>query len=182
MKKLALVLVCGGIVSGVWAQAPQGGKKPVAGRPSAIQAIHGNQKPAAQAKPKQGAASRGNRRPGTVQRMHREDPMVTAIERCDSLEGLRHMMPKVLHNPHAEVRQVMVDALEDKGRRAVNDVAVFLMDGDEDVADAAWSAWTNMVEDMSPRGRAAAIQGAAQTLQSFFPAHPAPAPVGPVVH
>ena len=59
----------------------------------------------------------------------------------------------------------MVNALDNQGKDAVNLLAAYLGDSDEDVANSAFSAWASKIEDMKSARRVQFIITAAQTLQ-----------------
>ena len=107
----------------------------------------------------------------------RTDALIQRIDDSRSIEELLHLMPRVQSSPNPDVRSAMVSALEDKGRLAAPYLVAFLADRDEDIADEAWSAWTNVVGEMSPRARMREIQAAAGVLQQSVAPHGAPMPV-----
>ena len=57
-----------------------------------------------------------------------------------------------------------ISDLEDQGARGVQELARYIADPDEEVAEAAFSAWTSILEDMDVRRRAEAICAAAQAI------------------
>ena len=61
----------------------------------------------------------------------------------------------------------MVEALEDKGSRSASDLAYFIADPSEDVADAAFSAWTSVLDDARGDRRVRAILDTAEILRGF---------------
>ena len=99
-----------------------------------------------------------------------ERRLIEAVEDAETSRELSRLMPQVLASQNPDVRQAMVDALEDQGARSVNDLAYFMADPDLEVADSAFSAWTSVLEDTSPARRIAAIRAAARILT------PPPAP------
>ena len=110
-----------------------------------------------------GGAGAGRR---TVRTLSQADQrLLEQIEDADSLSKLSRLMRQAQMSQTVEIRQAMVDALDGQGHGAANNLAAFIGDPDEDVADAAFSAWTSALEDMRPRQRALAIQSAAQLLQ-----------------
>lgn len=110
----------------------------------------------------------------------RERRLLESVEEAESLRELMRLLPQVQAAPNVELRLALVDALEEQGPRAANALVPFIADPVEDVADAAFSAWTTVLEEVDPRRRAAVIVSAAQVLQP--PAPPAAAvPVAPVV-
>jgi len=120
----------------------------------------------------QGATSertRRGRRSGPVanrSRMDRQDrALLDAIENADSYAELSRLMMQAIGSRNPEVRQTMVEALADKGRKGVNDLAYFIADPDDDVAGSAFSSWVSILEDHGTPGRAAAIISAARIIQ-----------------
>ena len=61
----------------------------------------------------------------------------------------------------------MVEALEEKGGRSAADLAYFIADPDEDVASAAFSAWSSVLDDAHGGRRVRAILETADVLRSF---------------
>jgi hypothetical protein len=94
-----------------------------------------------------------------------DQKLLQAIEEADSLSELMPLSRQAQTSRSAEVRQAMVDALDGQSKDAVNLLAVFLGDPDEDVANSAFTAWSSKVEDMKPARRVQAIMSAAQALQ-----------------
>ena len=99
-------------------------------------------------------------------RMDRQDgALLNAIENADSYAELSRLKMQAIGSRNPEVRQAMVDALADKGRKGANDLAYFITDPDEDVAGSAFSAWVSILEEHGAPGRAAAIISAAGIIQ-----------------
>ena len=120
----------------------------------------------------QGAGSkkvRGSRRSGSManrSRMDRQDRvLLDAIENADSIVALSRLITSAMGSRNSEVRQAMVDALADKGRKGVNELAYFIVDPDDEVAESAFSAWASILEAHGTSGRAAAIISAARIIQ-----------------
>ena len=90
--------------------------------------------------------------------------LIDAVDDAETMMELSRLMPKVLASHNPEVRQSMVDALEDKGRRGLNDLARFMADPDAEVADSAFSAWTSILEELPPSSRIPVIRAAARIL------------------
>ena len=88
-----------------------------------------------------------------------------AIEEADSLSELMPLSRQAQASRSAEVRQAMVDALDGQGKDAANLLAAYIGDSDEDVANAAFTAWVSKIEDMKPARRTQFIMSAAQALQ-----------------
>lgn len=59
----------------------------------------------------------------------------------------------------------LIAKLEDLGARGATEIARFLVDPEKEVAEAAFSAWTSILEDMDAHCRAEAICAAAQIIQ-----------------
>ena len=120
----------------------------------------------------QGAGSgrtRSGRRGGSAENRSRLDQqdraLLDAIEDADSVAALSRLITPTMGSRNPEVRQAMVDALADKGRKGANGLAYFINDPDEDVAESAFSAWVSMLEEYGTSGRAAAIISAAGIIQ-----------------
>ena len=94
-----------------------------------------------------------------------DQKLLQAIEEADSLSELTQLSRQVQASKSAEVRQAMVDALDNQGKDAVNLLAAYIGDSDEDVANSAFSAWSSKLEDMKSARRVQSIMAAAQVLQ-----------------
>jgi hypothetical protein len=93
--------------------------------------------------------------------------LIDAIEEADSLHELRRHLQAVAMSRSEEVRMAMVEALEDKGSRSASDLAYFIADPNEDVSDAAFSAWSSVLEDARGDRRVRAILETAEILRGF---------------
>ena len=108
--------------------------------------------------------------------------LIDAIENADSLHELRRYLQAAASSHSEDVRMAMVDALEEKGGRSAADLAYFIADPDEDVASAAFSAWSSVLDDVHVGRRARAILETADILRGFSgglwqtPGAPLPAP------
>ena len=166
-EMISIVAVCMACVLSAAVPPRQGGGQPPPSGPIQPQAA-GRQPPRPQAG-QQGrrvpAGARGRRMQGRTL-SESDQKLVDSIEEADSLSILMRLSRRAQASRSAEVRQAMVDALEDKGKDAANELAVYLADPDEDVAGSAFSAWSAMLEDMKPARRVLSIQAAAQILQS----------------
>lgn len=114
---------------------------------------------------------------------HEERRLVDRLEEADGFHEVERLYPHARASRNPYVRAALVDALEDRGERAVNLLAALIADPDEDVADAAFSAWSNIVEDIPWRRRAAVMIEAAAAIQQpavAVPPPPVPVPVQPV--
>ena len=131
------------------------------------------QPPMAGMRPSAGRSGMGQRMSGRMQHGRTsgrdlsaaDQKLLQAIEEADSLSELMPLSRQAQTSRSAEVRQAMVDALDGQSKDAVNLLAVFLGDPDEDVANSAFTAWSSKVEDMKPARRVQAIMSAAQALQ-----------------
>ena len=94
-----------------------------------------------------------------------DQKLLQTIEEADSLSELMQLSRQVQASKSAEVRQAMVDALDEQGKDAANLLAAFLGDSDEEVANSAFAAWVSKIEDMKSARRVQAIMAAAQALQ-----------------
>lgn len=93
--------------------------------------------------------------------------LIDAIEDAESLHELRRHLQAVAMSRSEEVRMAMVEALEDKGSRSASDLAYFIADPSEDVADAAFFAWSSVLEDARGDRRVRAILETAEVLRGF---------------
>lgn len=89
------------------------------------------------------------------------------IEDAETLHELRRFMQNAVSARSPEVRLTMIDALEDIGVRAIGDLAYFLCDPDEEVAQSAFSAWSSLLEDVRAADRAFAIQATSDLLRNI---------------
>ena len=113
--------------------------------------------------------TRSGRRGGSSANRSRLDQqdraLLDAIEDADSIAALSRLITPAMGSRNPEVRQAMVDALADKGRKGANGLAYFIGDPDDDVAESAFSAWVSALEEHGTSGRAAAIISAAGIIQ-----------------
>ena len=93
--------------------------------------------------------------------------LIDAIEEAESLHELRRHLQAAASSRSEDVRMAMVEALEDKGSRSASDLAYFIADPSEDVADAAFSAWTSVLDDARGDRRVRAILDTAEILRGF---------------
>jgi hypothetical protein len=93
--------------------------------------------------------------------------LIDAIEEADSLHELRRHLQAAAISRSEDVRLAMVEALEEKGSRSASDLAYFIADPNEDVADAAFSAWTSVLDDARGDRRVRAILETAEILRGF---------------
>ena len=120
------------------------------------------------------SVGKGARRASRVrdrdQRDHLSGPerrLIDAIEDADSLHELRRHLQAAASSRSEDVRMAMVEALEDKGSRSASDLAYFIADPSEDVADTAFSAWTSVLDDARGGRRVRAILDTAEILRGF---------------
>ncbi len=120
------------------------------------------------------SAGRGTRRMSRVRDNDQRDQLsgperrlIDAIEDADSLHELRRHLQAAASSRSEDVRMAMVEALEDKGSRSASDLAYFIADPSEDVADAAFSAWTSVLDDARGGRRVRAILDTAEILRGF---------------
>ena len=118
------------------------------------------------------SVGKGARRASRVrdQRDHLSGPerrLIDAIEDADSLHELRRHLQVAASSRSEDVRMAMVEALEDKGSRSASDLAYFIADPSEDVADAAFSAWSSVLDDARGDRRVRAILETAEVLRGF---------------
>ena len=94
-----------------------------------------------------------------------DDRLLQAIEEADSVSKLRRYLQQAASSRSEEVRLAMVNALERADKRSPSDFAYFIADSSEDVADAAFSAWTSAMEEVKGERRARAILETAEILR-----------------
>ena len=116
------------------------------------------------------APSTSRRNDGSSRRMRKNDSsdsdqkLIDQIGEAESMDDLSRLSRRAAASRNADVRMAMVDALELQGERAVNEIAAYIADSDEDVANSAFSAWTGLLDDMSRSKRVQAIRAAAQVI------------------
>jgi len=115
-----------------------------------------------------GRMRNGRRRGSSANRSRwdqKDRALLDAIEDAESIAELSRLITPALGSRNPEVRQAMVDALADKGRKGANGLAYFINDPDDDVAESAFSAWVSALEEHGTSGRVAAIISAAGIIQ-----------------
>ena len=159
MKKILIVFAAALAVLAVEAQ---GQRRPSAAGPA--------QQPRGQmARPSgrggdRGARSRHNGEDGQLSKQDRR--LIEDIESAESPQELRRYLQAAISSRSEDVRMAMVDALEnEEGKRSLADLAYFIADPSEDVAEAAFSAWSTALSDVRGDRRVRAILEAAQILQ-----------------
>ena len=111
-----------------------------------------------------GARSRHNGEDGQLSKQDRR--LIEDIESAESPQELRRYLQAAISSRSEDVRMAMVNALEsEEGKRSLADLAYFIADPSEDVAEAAFSAWTMALSDVRGDRRVRAILEAAQILQ-----------------
>jgi len=133
---------------------------------------------------KRGTVTRRNdRRDDRRSRMSKHDQhLLDRIEEADSMRELRRYMQEAAASREEDVRAAMVDALDRIDEHSPSDFVYFIADPSEDVAEAAFTAWSSALEDAKGHRRVRAIIEAAQILQGGKwqgqppPPPPVPAP------
>ena len=111
-----------------------------------------------------GARSRHNGEDGQLSKQDRR--LIEDIESAESPQELRRYLQAAISSRSEDVRMAMVNALEnEEGKRSLADLAYFIADPSEDVAEAAFSAWSMALSDVRGDRRVRAILEAAQILQ-----------------
>lgn len=171
MNKLMIVLIAG-LATLIADAAPQRGR-PQPQRPQSRQVSPARTVPA----PRNRNVSRRSH-----DRNSREERLIEAIEEADSLHELRRYLQTAATSRSEDVRMAMVSALEAQGGRSASDLAYFIADPDEDVASAAFTAWSSLLDDARGGRRIRAILETADILRGFSgglwqtPGAPLPAP------
>jgi hypothetical protein len=101
----------------------------------------------------------------------RDQRLIEEIEAAESSRALRRYLQSAVSSRSEEVRMAMVNALESAENRSASDLAYFIADPSEDVAEAAFSAWTSILSDTSKNQRVRAILESAQILQEHSNGH-----------
>ena len=94
-----------------------------------------------------------------------DDRLLQAIEEADSVSKLRRYLQQAAGSRSEDVRLAMVNALESADKHSPSDFAYFIADSSEEVADAAFSAWTSAMEEVKGERRARAILETAEILR-----------------
>ncbi len=161
MKKILIVFAAALAVLAVEAQ---GHRRPSAAGPA--------QQPRGQmARPSgrggdRGSRARHNGADGELSKQDRR--LIEDIESAESSQELRRYLQAAISSRSEDVRMAMVNALEsEEGKRSLADLAYFIADPSEEVAEAAFSAWTMALSDVRSDRRVRAILEAAQILQGY---------------
>ena len=97
--------------------------------------------------------------------------LIEEIESAESSKELRRHLHTAVSSRSEEVRMAMVNALESAEKRSASDLAYFIADPSEDVAEAAFSAWTSILSDTKREQRVRVILESAQILQGQSNGH-----------
>ena len=97
--------------------------------------------------------------------------LIEEIEAAESSKELRRYLQSAVSSRSEEVRLAMVNALESAEKRSASDLAYFIADPSEDVAEAAFFAWTSILSDARREQRVRAILESAQILQGHSNGH-----------
>lgn len=166
MKRLIVILVAVAGFAG-FAVPPAGGARPNGPggvRPDAgRQVVRGERGPAKNVAQDRKQIGRGNGR-GRDEASSRDEKLIDAINEAENLNALRRYSQQV-RQAGEDARSAYVDALADKGERAVSELAGFLSDSSKDVADSAFDAWKNILDEMEVRRRVQMIVETASVLQ-----------------
>ena len=183
MKKILLCMVVGIVFCLSGQSVPPKGNPPPANHPSNSGKTPPKGKPngSGQNKSKSKSKTSGQQRQTVVQgRVYangrhggrlssHEERLIDAIGDADSLEQLMPLAQRARMSPSTDVRMAAVEALETRGRDCVNALADFMDDPSLEVADAAFTAWSNILTEMKPNRRLMAVQEAAKILQNGAP-------------
>lgn len=101
----------------------------------------------------------------------RDQRLIEEIEAAESSKALRRHLQSAVSSRSEEVRMAMVNALERAEKRSASDLAYFIADPSEDVAEAAFFAWTSILSDARRDQRVRAILESAQILQGHSNGH-----------
>jgi hypothetical protein len=101
----------------------------------------------------------------------RDQRLIEEIESAESSTALRRHLQSAVSSRSEEVRMAMVNALENAEKRSASDLAYFIADPSEDVAEAAFSAWTSILSDTRREQRVRVIIESAQIMQGQSNGH-----------
>jgi len=163
MKKLLIVLAVA--VAVLAPEAAQGQRRSVGARPA--QPSRGQM-----ARPSDRGGNRGprpHRRERDDGQLNKQDQrLIEDIESAESPQELRRYLQAAVSSRSEDVRLAMVNALEsEEGKRSLADLAYFISDPSDEVAEAAFSAWTMALSDARRDRRVRAILETAQILQGY---------------
>jgi hypothetical protein len=95
-----------------------------------------------------------------------DQKLLEQIGEAESMKALSRLAQSARSSRSAEVRQAMIEALASHGEDAVNDLAEYIADTDNEVAGAAFNAWAEILGNMDRSERIRAISAAAGVLGS----------------
>ena len=149
MNRLVISLLFAGAACFAAPNPPPGGANgaPPSGRPPQGESHAQNGgRSTGRTSPTAGKTSSRRRKASVSSRSHASDlsdadqKLVDQIGEAESLDALSRLSRRAASSRSADVRMAMVDALESQGERAVNEIAAYIVDSDEDVADSALTA------------------------------------------
>ena len=101
----------------------------------------------------------------------RDQRLIEEIESAESSKAVRRHLQSAVSSRSEDVRMAMVNALERAEKPSAADLAYFIADPSEDVAEAAFSAWTSILSDTKREQRVRVILESAQILQGQSNGH-----------
>ena len=184
MKTLKLNLIVWTVLVAVSVVAAPDARRPAGAAPKRPPTAAASAKKTMNARPvarKSGKGARPARR-GDFQEdhmSHEDRRLMKALEDVQSFGEVMHLYPRASRAQSSSVRAALVDAIEEQEERGVNLLAGMISDPDEEVADAAFTAWVRIVEEMRHRRRPGAILEAADAIRRMM--EPPPPSATPVV-
>jgi len=167
MKKI-LIVIAVAIVA--LATETQGQSRPVRGRSS--QPVRGQMARPSNRGGDRGMRLRRDRDADDGDKLSsRDQRLIEEIESAESSKALRRYLQSAVSSRSEEVRMAMVNALERADKRSASDVAYFIADPSEAVAEAAFSAWTSILSDTRSDQRVRVILESAQIMQGQSNGH-----------
>ena len=177
MKRLALGLImaagaCIGAPGNGMPSAAPGGAQPMSQQGRMQQSPNGGRVGTYPSSRQGTMSSRRNpgqsreRRSGSDELSEADQKLLEQIEAAESMKAISRLSQSARSSRNAEVRQAMVDALARQGEDAVNDLAAYIADTDNEVAGAAFNAWAEILGNMDRNERIRAISAAAGVLGS----------------
>ena len=100
-----------------------------------------------------------------------EQKLVEQLEEANSMKAIERLSQRAASSRRVEVRQAMVEALGKRGEDALDYLAAYIADTDKEVADSAFAAWVEILNDMDHNERVMAIKSAAAALGSGASRH-----------
>ena len=177
MKRLALGLI---MVTGVCIGAPgngmpsaaPGGTQPMSQQGRMPQSPTGGRGGAYSSSRQGTMSSRRNsgqsreRRSDSDELSESDQKLLEQIEEAESMKAISRLSQNARSSRTAEVRQAMVEALAKHGEDALDYLAEYIADSDNEVAGAAFNAWAEILGNMDRSERIRAISAAARVLVS----------------